>query len=205
MPSMVAQIIPKTSAVVLERDRVWLKRDEGSRVRGFRRKMLAGGWRPARMPRPYSQDLRDRVVASVAGGRSRRATARMFRVSVATVVRWSQRFGTTGSAAALAMGGRRSHRLAGRRDWLLARIAEKPDLTLRALLAELAADGVKVSHGALWAFFAREAHTFKKRACTPANRIAPTSPAGASSGRNTRAGLTPNGWSLSTRPGPRPI
>ena len=151
------------------------------------------------MPRPYSQDLRDRVVASVAGGRSRRATAKLFSVSVATVVRWSQRFRTTGNAAALAMGGRRPHRLASKRDWLLARIAEKPDLTLRGLLAELAADGVadgvKVSHGALWAFFAREGITFKKRACTPVSRIAPTSPAGASGGRNTRAGLTPSGWS----------
>ena len=156
------------------------------------------------MPRPYSQDLRDRVVASVAGGRSRRASAKMFSVSVATVVRWSQRFGATGSAAALAMGGRRPLRLASERDWLLARIAEKPDLTLRALLAELAADGIKVSHGALWAFFAREGITFKKRPCTPASRTAPTSPAGASGGSDTRAGLTPNAWSSSTKPGPRP-
>src|SRR3954447_2460428 len=166
--------------------------------------MRAGGWRPACMPRPYSQDLRDRVVASVAGGRSRRAIAAIFSVSVATVVRWSQRFRMTGSAAALAMGGHRPHRLASRRYWLLARIAEKPDLTLRAIRAELSADGIKVSYGALWAFFARDGITFKKRACTPASRIAPTSPAGASSGRNTRAGLTPNDWSLSTRPGPKP-
>src|ERR1044071_8400251 len=116
-------------------------------------KLLAGGWRPARMLRPYSQDLRDRVVASVAGGRSCRATATIFSVSVATAVRWSQRFRTTGSTAALAMGGRRPHCLAGRRDWLLARIAERPEMTLRAIRAELAADGVKVSYGALWAFF----------------------------------------------------
>src|SRR3954467_10236589 len=167
--------------------------------------MLAGGVEAACMPRPYSQDLRDRVVVSVAGGCSRRATAKIFSVSVATAVRWSQRFRTTGSAAALAMGGRRPHRLASRRAWLLARIAEKPDLTLRAIMAELAANGVKVSYGAVWVFFAREGITFKKRACTPASRIAPTSPAGASGGRNTRAGLMLNGWSSSTRPGPRPI
>jgi transposase len=114
------------------------------------------------MARPYSQDLRDRVVASVSGGRSCRATAKIFSVSVATAVRWSQRFRTMGSAAALAMGGRRPHRLANRGDWLLARIGEKPDLTLRAIRAELAADGVKVSYGAIWAFFAREGITFKK-------------------------------------------
>src|ERR1051325_9878715 len=105
--------------------------------------MLAGGWRPARMPRPYSQDLRDRVAGSVTGGRPCRAPAKLFDVRVATVVRWPQRFRTTGSAAALAMGGRRPRRLASRRDWLLARIAAKPDLTLRALLAELGADGGK--------------------------------------------------------------
>jgi len=144
------------------------------------------------MPRPYSQDLRDRVVASVRGGWSHRATAKRLDVSVATVVRWSQRFRARGSAAALAMGGHRPHRLADRRAWLLARIAQKPDLTLRAIMAELAAEGVKVSYGAVWAFFAREGITFKKRACTPANRTAPTLPAGASAGRHTRAGLTPN-------------
>jgi transposase len=115
------------------------------------------------MPRPYSQDLRNRVVASVAGGRSCRATATIFSVSVATVVRWSQRLRTTGSAAAFAMGGHRPHCLASRREWLLARIAEKPDLTLRAVVAELIAAGVNVSYGAVWAFFAREGITFKKK------------------------------------------
>ena len=45
------------------------------------------------------------------------------------------------------------------------------------LMAELAADGVKVSYGAVWAFFAREGITFKKRACMPANRTAPLWPA----------------------------
>lgn len=114
------------------------------------------------MPRPYSQDLRERVVASVVSGRSCRATATVFGVSVATVVKWSQRFRTTGSAAAMAMGGHRPRRLTGRREWLLVRIAEKPDLTLRAVVAELAADGVTVSYGAVWAFFAHEGITFKK-------------------------------------------
>ena len=114
------------------------------------------------MPRSYSQDLRDRVVGSVVSGRSCRATAKVFGVSVATVVKWGQRVRGTGRAAAMAMGGHRPRRLAGRRDWLLARIAEKPDLTLRAVVAELAADGVTVSCGAVWEVFAREGVTFKK-------------------------------------------
>src|ERR1700704_123524 len=82
---------------------------------------------------PYSTDLRDRVVASVTGGRTCRATAALFGVSVASVVKWSQRFRATGSAAAYWMGGHRPRVLAGERDWLLARLAEKPDLTLRAV------------------------------------------------------------------------
>ena len=114
------------------------------------------------MARPYSKDLRDRVVGSVAGGRSCRATAALFGVSVASVVKWSQRYRATGSAAAYRMGGRRPRRLTGERDWLLARIAEKPDLTLRAVVAELAGRGTPASYGAVWRFFAHEGITFKK-------------------------------------------
>jgi transposase len=59
------------------------------------------------MARLYSLDLPERVVASVAGGRSCRAMAALFDVSVASVVKWSQRARATGSAAAKPMGGKR--------------------------------------------------------------------------------------------------
>jgi putative transposase len=61
------------------------------------------------------------------------------------------------------MGGVRRAVLAGERDWLLARINEAPDLTLRALAAELAARGVKISHWAVWKFCVNEKLTFKKK------------------------------------------
>src|SRR5881296_3554129 len=125
--------------------------------------MLAGVGGRHRMARPYSQDLRDRVVGSVASGRTCRATAVLFGVSVSSVVKWSQRFRASGSAAAKPMGGHRPRVLVGERMWLLRRIAEKPDLTLRGLLAELAAQGVAVSYGALWSFFDREGISFKKK------------------------------------------
>jgi len=115
------------------------------------------------MARPYSKDLRDRVVASVAGGRTCRATAELFGVSVSSVVKWSQRFRATGSAAAKPMGGRRRLVLAGEREWLLGRLAAEPDVTLRALLAELVGRKVKVSYGAIWKFFALEGISFKKK------------------------------------------
>ena len=115
------------------------------------------------MAKPYSTDLRDRVVGSVALGRTCRATAALFGVSVASVVKWSQRWRATGSAAAYRMGGRKPLALAGERAWLLARIAAQPDLTLRGVQAELAARGIQVSYSAVWNFFAAEAISFKKK------------------------------------------
>ena len=53
------------------------------------------------MGKPYSDDLRSRVAASVVAGRTCRATAELFGVSVASAVKWSQRLRQTGSAAAL--------------------------------------------------------------------------------------------------------
>ncbi len=115
------------------------------------------------MARPYSLDLRERVVAAVAGGQSCRFVAARFGVSVASVVKWSQRFRSEGTAAARPMGGRRPYVLAGERDWLLARLGEKPDVTLRALAAELAERGVVVSYYAVWHFFEHEGISFKKK------------------------------------------
>ena len=115
------------------------------------------------MARPYSQDLRDRVIGSVASGRTCRATAALFGVSVASVVKWSQRWRASGSAAAKPMGGWKQLLLTSEREWLLARIAEKPDLTLRAVVAELAERGTPASYGAVWRFFKREGISFKKK------------------------------------------
>jgi putative transposase len=49
------------------------------------------------MPRPYSLDLRHRVVNAVeAGGLSRRQAAVHFDVAVSTIVHWVRRFRETG-------------------------------------------------------------------------------------------------------------
>jgi transposase len=129
------------------------------------------------MARAYSHDLRVRVVAAVATGQSCRSVAATFKVSVASVVKWSQRFRATGSVAARPMGGNRPYVLASERSWLLARLAAEPDVTLRALLAELAERGIKVSYYAVWHFFEHEGISFKKKpACQRAgsSRRSPT-------------------------------
>jgi transposase len=131
------------------------------------------------MPRAYSLDLRERVVAAVAAGASCRKVAEVYRVSVASVVKWSQRFRATGSAAAKRMGGKQPRSLAEERDWLLARLAEVPDLTLRALVVELGERGVVTSYGSVWRIVHDAGISFKKnsvrhRAGSP-RRMAKTS------------------------------
>ena len=107
------------------------------------------------MARAYYLDLRERVVEAVAAGQSCRSVAKTFMVSVASVVKWSQRHRAVGSPAALKMGGRRPYLVAREWDWVLARIAEKP-------LKELADRGLAVSYFALWNFLHHEGVTFKK-------------------------------------------
>jgi transposase len=130
------------------------------------------------MARAYSLDLRERVVSAIAAGESCRKVAATFKVSVASVVKWSQRFRATGSAAARPMGGNRPYALTSQRDWLLERLCVQPDVTLRALLAELAERGIKVSYYAVWHFFEHEGISFKKkparqRAGSPRRRQTP--------------------------------
>lgn len=115
------------------------------------------------MARAYSLDLRERVLAAVTNGAPCRSVAETFGISPASVVKWSQRFRASGSAAAKPMGGKRPFALADERTWLLARVAAKPDITLRALVAELAERGVKVSLYATWHFLEKEGITFKKK------------------------------------------
>ena len=78
-------------------------------------------------------------------------------------MKWSQRKRQTGSVAPGKMGGHKKFVLLPERDWLLARVAAEPDLTLRALLAELHERGVRASYGALWLFLTREGLSFKKK------------------------------------------
>ena len=115
------------------------------------------------MARPYSLDLRERVVAAVAVGESCREVAATYKVSVASVVKWSQRHRKTGSAAAKRMGGNRPRSVTEEeRGWVLARLAVVPDLTLRALVMELGERGVMTSYGSVWRIVHDADISFKK-------------------------------------------
>jgi putative transposase len=114
------------------------------------------------MARPYSMDLRERAVARVQAGESVRLIARALSLSPSSVVKWSQRFRATGSAAAGKMGGHRPRLLAGERaEFLRQRIAQR-EFTLRGLVAELAGRGLKVDYRTVWTFVRGEGLSFKK-------------------------------------------
>lgn len=115
------------------------------------------------MPRPYSMDLRERAVARVMAGETVRSVAAVLEVSVASVVKWSQRFRQIGSAAPGPMQGHRPRLLLPHRDWLIARTANGQPFTLRGLQAELAERGVKVDYRTVWAFVHEEGLSFKKK------------------------------------------
>jgi putative transposase len=114
------------------------------------------------MARPYSRDLRERVVGAVEGGLSRRRAAALFGVAVSTVIDWVDAWRAEQRMGPKPMGGDHRSRLRQERDWLLERIAEVPDLTLEELRSELAARGKLVGYGTVWRFFAAEGISFKK-------------------------------------------
>jgi len=128
------------------------------------------------MGRGLSQDLRDRVVAAVAGGVSCRQAALRFGVSAASAIRWRQLALAHGTPAAKAQGGdRRSARIEAQAGFLLGAIKEKDDITLSGLQGLLAKRGAAVGIGTLWRFFDRHGITRKKRRRTPASRTVPAS------------------------------
>ena len=116
------------------------------------------------MARPYSMDLRERVVASVEQeGLSRRQAAARFGVGISTAINWVERCEETGSVAPGKIGGHKPKKISGEhRDWLLERCREQ-DFTLRGLVAELAERGLAVDYRSVWEFVHAEKLTHKKR------------------------------------------
>jgi transposase len=118
------------------------------------------------MPKPYSSDLRERVIEAVEMGASRREAGERFEISASSSVRWLQRWHESGSAAPKPRGGSVSP-LEEFTAQVLALIAEQPDLTLVETVAELRRRRIRTSRSSLWRFLDRHDITFKKK---PASR-----------------------------------
>ena len=114
------------------------------------------------MPRPYSTDLRERVVAAVENGETCRVVAERFGVAVSSVVKWCQRYRQTGSVEPSQMGGHRPPVLSPHRDLVQQCFVDEPELTLRGLQRKLADQGIQASYGAIWRFVHGQGLSFKK-------------------------------------------
>jgi transposase len=80
--------------------------------------------------KPYSKDLRIRVLAAVDRGVHREEVARTFSVSVPTIKRWLKRRRETGGVDAMPIPGRPRVKGAALEGWLPGHLRENPDLTL---------------------------------------------------------------------------
>ena len=114
------------------------------------------------MSKPLSNDLRERVVAAVSAGNSRRQTAERFGVAPSTVV--MRRWWETGSVAPARQGGdRRSRRIEAHAEDILGLITATPDITLEEIVAHLArVHGKSFAQSTVWRLLDRHGITFKK-------------------------------------------
>jgi transposase len=108
--------------------------------------------------------MRERVIARVESGGSRREAAEHYDVSASTAVIWVKCFRETGRCAAKPRGGSTSP-LEKHADFLLGLIDAQPDLTLDEVVSAMRKRRIAGSRTAVWRFFQRHKISFiKKRA-----------------------------------------
>ena len=140
------------------------------------------------MPRPYSEDLRIRMIAAVEAGASRRSVAAQYDVGVSTVIRLMQLWNRTQSCRPGRMGGVKPYTLDAHAALVDRLLAERCDMTLEEMRLALSAEGVTVSLTGVDRYLKSRGITRKKRQRTPPSRSARTSPRHAGSGaRNSQA------------------
>ena len=115
------------------------------------------------MVKPLSNDLRERVVAFVEAGHSRRAAAAHFRVSPSFVIKLMMLFRQTGRVDHRQLGGQRRFKLDRHRSFILERVAERADITMPELAVKLAlATGTRADPSSWSRWLIRNGYRFKK-------------------------------------------
>ena len=116
------------------------------------------------MTKPLSKDLRERLIAAVEGGQSRRSAAKRFGVAASTAIKWLDQWRRDGRVVAKPVGGdRHSHRMEAHAVEILALVTKVPDITLAEIAAHLeATHGVRAAHSTVWRLLDRHSMTFKK-------------------------------------------
>jgi transposase len=153
------------------------------------------------MAKPYSDDLRKRVVRAVEGGSSRHRAAGQFDVSVSFVVKLMQRFQATGSFKPGDFGGHREPKLARHEAFVRELVDQTPSATLLELQKKLGERGVEVGKSSIARFLKRLRISYKKKRFARPSRSARTSPTPAPHGvRSSRPSTLASSFS-SMKPG----
>ena len=129
------------------------------------------------MAKPYSQDLRDRVLRAYDRGGKTKQIAETFQVSPAWARRVKQRRRETGETTHRPMGGPGVTIVD--REQLAALVREQPDATLAELRTRL---GVSCALSTICVALKKMGITFKKKRSMPRNRIGRMSRKGGLSG-----------------------
>src|SRR6516165_5696858 len=119
------------------------------------------------MAKPYSDDLRERVVAAIEAGHSRVKVAELFNMALSTVGGVIKRKRETGSVSPDKFGGYKTFTLEPHTDRVKELVAEQPDSTLAELQVRLAKEKVKVSQSGISRFLRHINLTFKKKQDRP--------------------------------------
>jgi transposase len=115
------------------------------------------------MARPYSDDLRERVVGAIEAGHTRAEVAELYSLALSTVGGFIKRKRETGSVSPDKFGGHKTFALAPYTDLVKELVAERPDSTLAELKARLAKKKVQVSQSAIFRFLRYLNLPFKKK------------------------------------------
>jgi transposase len=159
------------------------------------------------MVKPLSNDLRERVVAFVEAGHSRRAAAAHFRVSPSFVIKLMMLFRQTGRVDHRQLGGQRRFKLDRHRSFILERVAERADITMPELAVKLALATGTRRPLVVVALADPQRLSFQKKHCGPANKTGQTSARRAANGLSIASlgcGRPSAGWCSLTRLGRRP-
>ena len=127
------------------------------------------------MPKPYSLDLRERVVRFEDEGPSRLAAAAHFRVSVSFVVDLVKAFRVRGSLAPKPSGGRRHAKFEPHRAFLSEKVPEKADIHHAGAGGRTGRRRLREGRSRL-AFTLAHPHwlSLQKKLCGPASMSGPT-------------------------------
>ena len=141
------------------------------------------------MTRPYSEDLRERVVRVVESGTSRNAAAKQFDVSISFVVKLMQRWKQRGTIKADKYGGWKKSKLAPHGDRIRALVMENCDITIDELCVLLAAEGIEAKRSTLGDFLLAQGLSRKKKTAHAAEQERPDVAAARATWRNEQPGL----------------